>query len=98
MVRRSPRPDRADGRPVRRAIPRRRYDDRHPNPNWALVDDGNVYVRAARGPKSSWYQAAMSQGAGRIRVAGQYFDVTFEGSGDTYEQAIDHAYEAKCPG
>lgn len=69
-----------------------------PTQTWALVVRGNVYVRAASGPSSRWYQAAVSQGAGQIRVAGQYIDVTFEAAGDADEKAIDDAYEAKYPG
>lgn len=65
---------------------------------WALVVDGKVYVRAANGPASRWYQAAISQGAGRVRVAGQYYDVTFTDAGTTDEAAIDAAYENKYPG
>jgi hypothetical protein len=38
---------------------------------WPLVVDGEVYVRAANGQQSSWYQAAVSQKAGRIRVGGK---------------------------
>jgi len=71
---------------------------RTPTQTWALVVDGNVYVRAANGPKSHWYQAAITQGAGRVRVSGQYYDVKFEAAGDENEAAIDAAYEAKYPG
>ena len=69
-----------------------------PTQTWGLVVDGKVYVRAANGPKSRWYQAAITQKAGRVRVAGQYYDVTFEAAGDENEAAIDAAYEAKYPG
>jgi hypothetical protein len=69
-----------------------------PTQTWALVVDGNVYVRAANGPASRWYQAAITQKAGRVRVAGQHYDVTFEAAGDENEAAIDAAYEAKYPG
>lgn len=62
---------------------------------WALVVDGSVYVRAASGPVSRWYRAAITQKAGRVRVADQYFDVTFEDSGTDHESDIDDAYEAK---
>lgn len=65
---------------------------------WALVVDGNVYVRAANGPVSRWYQAAITQRAGRIRVSGTFYDVTFESAGTDDEAAIDAAYEAKYPG
>lgn len=69
-----------------------------PTQTWALVVDGKVYVRAANGQASRWYQAAISQGAGRVRVAGVDYEVTFEASGDENEAAIDAAYEAKYPG
>src|SRR6266542_3579462 len=64
--------------PVRLTNARRRRHLRHPHQTWALVVDGTVYVRAANGPASRWYQAAITQKAGRVRVAGQYYDVTFE--------------------
>jgi len=44
---------------------------------WPLVVDGNVYVRAANGTDSRWYQAAIKQGAGRVRVGDQIWHVTF---------------------
>ena len=69
-----------------------------PTQTWALVVGGNVYVRAANGQESRWYRAAVTQKAGRVRVAGTYHDVTFEAAGTTDEAAIDAAYEAKYPG
>ncbi|MET7527561.1 DUF2255 family protein [Streptomyces sp900116325] len=70
-----------------------------PTQTWALVVDGDVYVRAANGQSSSWHQAAVSQRAGRVRVAGDFHDVVFEpaGGGDL-DAAIDASYEAKYPG
>ena len=65
---------------------------------WPLVVDGEVYVRAANGQQSSWYVAALSQKAGRIRVGGQDHEVTFEQAGDEVAPAIDAAYEEKYPG
>jgi hypothetical protein len=61
---------------------------------WALVVDGQVYARAAHGQESSWYQAAITQHAGRVRVADRTYDVTFARA----NAAIDAAYETKCPG
>jgi len=55
---------------------------------------GDVYVRAAGGQQSSRYRAAMSQKAGRVRVAGKNYEVTFEPAGDELADAIDAAYEA----
>ncbi len=69
-----------------------------PTQTWALIVDGDVYVRAANGPQSRWYQAAMSQKAGRVRVADKTYDVAFEPAGDQASDAIDAAYEAKYPG
>lgn len=69
-----------------------------PTRTWALVIDGDVYVRAASGQQSSWYRAAMSQKAGRVRVAGKNYEVTFDPAGDELSDAIDAAYEAKYPG
>ena len=69
-----------------------------PTQTWALVIGGNVYVRAANGQESRWYQAAVARKAGRVRVAGQYYDVVFEPAGDDDADAIDAAYEAKYPG
>lgn len=69
-----------------------------PTQTWALIVGGQVYVRAASGPSSSWYRAAVAQGAGRVRVAGVDHEVTFEAASDTDESAIDAAYEVKYPG
>ncbi|MCU1524204.1 MAG: hypothetical protein JWO18_1098 [Microbacteriaceae bacterium] len=69
-----------------------------PTQTWALVVGDNVYVRAANGPQSRWYQAAVTQGAGRVRVAGQFWEVMFEAAGNVDEAAIDLAYESKYPG
>jgi hypothetical protein len=69
-----------------------------PTQTWALVVGGKVYVRAANGQKSSWYQAAVARKTGRVRVADQYYDVVFEPAGDDNADAIDAAYEAKYPG
>lgn len=65
---------------------------------WALVVDGKVYVRAANGQASRWYQAAVAQKAGKVRVAGTDIEVTFEAAGTDDEAAIDAAYAAKYPG
>jgi hypothetical protein len=69
-----------------------------PTQTWALVVGDRVYVRAASGQDSRWYQAAITQNAGRVRVAGQDYEVNFAPAGTTDEAAIDAAYEAKYPG
>jgi len=37
---------------------------------WSVVVDDDVYVRGYNGRQSRWYQAAVTQKAGRIRTAG----------------------------
>jgi len=69
-----------------------------PTRTWALVTDGQVFVRAANGPSSRWYQAAVTQGAGRVRVADQEYEVTFAEAPADVADAIDAAYEAKYDG
>lgn len=69
-----------------------------PTRTWALIVDDRVYVRAASGPRSSWYQAAVTQRGGQIRVADIDIDVVFEAAGDDDTESIDRAYEAKYPG
>jgi hypothetical protein len=69
-----------------------------PTQTWPLVVGNNVYVRAASGQMSRWYQAAITQKAGRVRVAGEVWEVAFEAAGNADEAAIDAAYEAKYPG
>lgn len=63
---------------------------------WCVSVDGNLYVRAYNGTRSSWYQAAMQQGAGRIHAAGEKWDVSFEPvEGDEMNNKIDNAYREK---
>ncbi|MEW1718117.1 DUF2255 family protein [Streptomyces sp. NPDC093109] len=69
-----------------------------PTQTWALVVDGDVYVRAANGQQSKWYQAAIRQKAGRVRVAGTYHEVIFEPADSGVDAAVDAAYEEKYPG
>ena len=79
-------------------VPRRRHHLRHPDPGVALVVDAEVYVRAANGQQSSWYAAALSQKAGRIRVGGKDYEVTFESAGNETAPAVDATYEEKYNG
>jgi hypothetical protein len=69
-----------------------------PTRTWALVVDRQVYVRAANGLTASWYQAAITQGAGRVRVADKDHEVTFAEAPAEMADAIDAAYEDKYPG
>jgi hypothetical protein len=62
---------------------------------WCVAFDGALYVRAYNGQKSSWYQAALQQKAGRITAAGMTIDVTFEPVDGSINDRIDDAYRAK---
>ena len=62
---------------------------------WSVVTDGGLYARAYSGQNSRWYKAAITQKAGRIRIAGMEREVAFEPvTGDVNHQ-IDEAYRAK---
>ncbi len=61
---------------------------------WSVVVDGALYVRAYNGQKSRWYNAAMAQKGGRVRVSGIEKDVVFEAVEGTIHGQIDAAYRA----
>jgi hypothetical protein len=65
---------------------------------WSVVVGGEIYARAYNGRQSSWYQAALRQRAGRIRVAGMTKEVEFEPVSNTIDDRIDDAYSAKYRG
>ena len=65
---------------------------------WSVVIDDALYVRAYNGQRSSWYQAAVRQKAGRIIAAGITKDVTFEAVEGQINDEIDNAYRAKYRG
>ena len=60
--------------------------------------DGALYVRGYNGQQSRWYQAAVRQGAGRIRAAGITKEVVFEAVDGSINNRIDDAYRAKYGG
>jgi hypothetical protein len=62
---------------------------------WSVAVDGALYVRGYNGQKSRWYQAAVRQGAGRIRAAGMTREVIFESVEGPVNGLIDDAYRAK---
>ena len=65
---------------------------------WSVVVDDALYVRGYNGQKSSWYQAAVRQKAGRITAAGMTKEVTFEPVDGAINDRIDDAYRAKYKG
>jgi hypothetical protein len=62
---------------------------------WAVVVDGDLYVRAYNGVNSRWYKSVMQQKAGRIHAAGLIKEVTFEPVQGDINHAIDEAYKKK---
>ncbi|MCG8967776.1 MULTISPECIES: DUF2255 family protein [Streptomyces] len=62
---------------------------------WSVVAGGDLYVRPYNGPGSRWYRAAMTQRAGRIRVAGTEFEVRFEPADGSVLDAVDDAYRTR---
>ncbi len=65
---------------------------------WSVVVDDALYVRGYNGQKSSWYQAAVRQKAGRITAAGMTKEVTFEQVDGAINDRIDESYRAKYKG
>lgn len=62
---------------------------------WEVVVDGALYVRGYNGQNSRWYQAAVTQKAGRIIAAGMTTEVVFEPVDGALNDRIDDAYRAK---
>lgn len=66
---------------------------------WSVVVGDALYVRGYNGKSSRWYQAAVSQKAGRISAAGMTKEVVFEPVDDiAINDRIDDAYRAKYSG
>jgi hypothetical protein len=65
---------------------------------WSVVVSGELYVRAYNGHKSTWYQSALRQRAGRIKAAGITKEVAFEPVSGPINDRIDDAYRAKYHG
>ncbi|HJE96126.1 MAG TPA: DUF2255 family protein [Ligilactobacillus acidipiscis] len=64
---------------------------------WSVVVDNNLYVRAYNGQNSRWYQSAMKQKAGKIRLAGKEFETEYSDAAGNVEldQKINAAYKEK---
>jgi len=65
---------------------------------WSVVVDDALYVRGYNGQHSSWYQAAVRQGAGRVRVADMTKEVIFSAVEGALNARIDEAYRMKYRG
>jgi len=62
---------------------------------WSVAVGDALYVRGYNGRKSTWYQAAVRQKAGRIIAAGIAREVAFEPVNGPVNDRIDEAYRAK---
>jgi hypothetical protein len=65
---------------------------------WSVVVDNELYVRPYNGSASRWYQAAMSQRAGRITAACITKEVSFVPADASLYDEIDEAYRTKYKG
>nr|WP_319483841.1 DUF2255 family protein [uncultured Cohaesibacter sp.] len=62
---------------------------------WSVVVGDAVFVRAYSGTRSSWYQAALAQRAGRLHLADRDHDVAFSPVSDQMNDLVDEAYREK---
>ena len=65
---------------------------------WVVAVDDQLFVRAYNGVRSRWYQAAVSQKAGKIEAAGMVKKVRFEPVTGSIQDEIDEAYRQKYKG
>jgi hypothetical protein len=62
---------------------------------WVVRVRDEVYIRSAYGPENPWFVRAKASGRGRLKVAGQERDVTFEVPGAHVDEDVSAAYRAK---
>lgn len=62
---------------------------------WSVVVEGGLYARGYNGRSSRWYKAAVTQKAGRVRIAGMEREVAFEPASGELNDRIDEAYRVK---
>jgi hypothetical protein len=65
---------------------------------WSVVVGDELFVRPYNGKNSSWYKAAVKQGAGRIKAAGITKEVSFEPANGDVNDLVDAAYQDKYAG
>lgn len=79
------------------------YRDNHvtlgtPTWTWTVAVNGELYVRAYNGVRSSWYKSAVRERAGQISAAGMKKMVAFEPVQGAINDQIDAAYRNKYGG
>jgi hypothetical protein len=65
---------------------------------WAVVDDGEVFVRSVRGPTARWYRELLRDGTGVLRVGEEHIPVRAtqtpdDASVSRTSQALQRKYE-----
>lgn len=62
---------------------------------WGVLLGENLYVRSYRGSNSKWYQNALTQRKGRIRVGKTRLEVSFAVPEPDIHEQLDQAYRQK---
>ncbi|WP_020006402.1 DUF2255 family protein [Salinicoccus albus] len=64
---------------------------------WSVAVDNHLYVRAYNGQNSRWYNSAVEQKAGKIKITGETYDVVFQPieNEPALTEKIDEAYNEK---
>ena len=65
---------------------------------WSVVAEGGLYVRPYNGTGSRWYQAALTQGGGCIRIGGIEYEARFVPADPGILDAVDASYRDKYSG
>lgn len=65
-------------------------------PIWAVVVDGDAYVRSYRGPSGAWYRHALADGRAAVDVGGRTVEVGAEPADDEdLNRRVSDAFRAK---
>jgi hypothetical protein len=65
-------------------------------PIWAVVVDGEAYVRSYRGPSGAWYQRALKDGRAAVEIDGRTIEVGAEPErGEELNRKVSDAFHAK---
>ncbi|MER8067320.1 DUF2255 family protein [Streptomyces sp. NPDC094034] len=60
-----------------------------------VLVSGDLYIRAFRGTRSTWFRQARRIGEGRIEVGGRTLPVSIEPADPALSDAIDAAYRSR---
>ncbi|WP_308555698.1 DUF2255 family protein [uncultured Lactobacillus sp.] len=66
-------------------------------PTWTVVDNGNLYVRGAKGKDTKWVDFGTRNG-GQVGTNGKNYEVNYEVVSDPVEiKAVSEAFTSKYP-